>query len=183
MVKTKQRKVKDAIKTGKATKIEKAGGVINQFDEASAGAGAVQYDENETQTLITGKMVERIQAQFKLRELFLDTQYYYQELFHLEQIYKNYENNKDVSKEYIEIPKWMGIQMPKSIVACEFQNKQHRYKGGITSMQAVIGRLKGVGFTSEDIKNVKQGTIIKDHKQMEDMETRYEDKSKKSDKG
>lgn len=169
------------ISMGKAKKV--AGGTLTQFDESSAGAGAVNYDKEEATKVITGKMVERINAQYDLRTSFIDAQYYYQELKHLEKVYGMYDMLvKDNFHE--EIPKWKGIDMPKDILACEFQVTQHRWKKQIMSMKTIIARLKCVGFTEEDIKNVKQGkVIIKDHNQLQKMESVYEEKGKKSDKG
>ncbi len=166
MSKTKTRKVRDAIKTGKATKIKTG----NQFDESSAGA--MHYSEEETQQQIDDIVRKRIMMQNELRKVHLLSQYQYTEIEELTTHYNIYDKTK-------QHPLWFGIDMPKKLLGLEIHLQTHTFKETMRNRSYHIKGLENVGFNKEQMNDVMNGKIIKDLDKLKKMEKAHEKKQNK----
>jgi len=173
------------IKTGKVTR-------ISQHDADGPGGMTIQKPEfiktnkEEERKLINQKLKERINQQEELRRLNLALLYRHVEIQELEKIYEIYDEPRvktikeningtpvtrsGFNKDFVEKPKWYGIDMPKKLLEMEIKVKWQELLKGMRTFNYQKSQLMNVGFTEEHIKKVLNGKFIKDTNKLKKME-------------
>jgi len=166
-VKTKTRKIKEAIKTNKGvTRISQ-----HDIDGAGGKARFVHTTPEDDKKIIEGKLRDLINKQEELRETNLASMYSYAELEELERIHDNYDN-KVTDGTWVEKPEWYGIAMPKKLLTIEMKMKELRFVKIMRKLEYLKNQLKSAGFSDEQLVDVMSGKYIKDFKKLKKIQAK-----------